>query len=91
MKLFIRGKLPKQTQQPGADISVAVGNESEGRDGDRVGWTCVTSLDLRVPLSVWMVEGGGWRVWGGGRGLFCLRTRPSMSVLWPEPPSDHFL
>lgn len=82
MKLFIRGKFPKQT----ADISVAVGNESEGRDGDRVGervsphWTYVSPCQY-----------GWWWAVGCGRGLFCLRTHPSMSVLWPEPPSDHFL
>lgn len=62
VKLFIRGKLPKQTQQPGADISVAVGNESEGRDGDRVGerasphWTYVYPCQYRW----WWWVVGGW-------------------------------
>lgn len=93
VKLFIRGKLPKQTQRPGADISVAVGNESEGRDGDRVGGHASPHWTYVYPCQYgwwWMVVDGGGR-WEGGRGLFCLRTRPSMSVLWPEPLSDHFL
>ena len=29
MRLFIAGKHPKQTQQPGADISISMGKENE--------------------------------------------------------------
>lgn len=65
VKLFIRGKLPKQTQQPGADISVAVGNESEGRDGDRVGGRASPHWTYVYPCQYgWWWVGGASSVWG---------------------------
>ncbi len=83
MKLFIAGKHPKQTRQPGADISICVDKEHE----EETVWLSVDVRHLTGRLKAACVHVCPCECRWGDVVISCSGPA-SMSALWPERLSD---